>query len=46
MCIRDRDDLVIGITTFGESAPAKMLFEEVGFTAGNIASKAKKLLNK
>ena len=52
MCIRDRykilgrDDLVIGMTTFGESAPAKMLFEEFGFTAGNIVSKAKKLLNK
>ena len=44
--ILGRDDLVIGMTTFGESAPAKMLFEEFGFTAGNIVSKAKKLLNK
>ncbi|MDC2983536.1 transketolase [Pseudomonadota bacterium] len=44
--ILGRDDLVIGMTTFGESAPAKMLFEEFGFTAENIVSKAKKLLNK
>ena len=44
--ILGRNDLVIGMTTFGESAPAKMLFEEFGFTAKNIVSKAKKLLNK
>ena len=44
--ILGRDDFVIGMTTFGESAPAKMLFEEFGFTAGNIVSKAKELLNK
>jgi len=44
--ILGRDDLVIGMMTFGESAPAKILFEEFGFTAGNIVSKAKKLLNK
>ena len=44
--ILGRNDLVIGMTTFGESAPAKMLFEEFGFTAENIVSKARKLLNK
>ena len=44
--ILGRGDLVIGMTTFGESAPAKMLFEEFGFTAGNIVSKSKKLINK
>ena len=44
--ILGRNDLVIGMTTFGESAPANMLFEEFGFTAENIVSKAKKLLNK
>ena len=44
--ILGRNDLVIGMTTFGESAPAKMLFEEFGFTAKNIVSKAKRLLNK
>ena len=44
--ILGRDDFVVGMTTFGESAPAKMLFEEFGFTAGNIVSKAKELLNK
>jgi len=44
--ILGRDDLVIGMTTFGESAPAKMIFEEFGFTTENIVSNAKKLLNK
>ena len=44
--ILGRDDLVIGMTTFGDSAPAKMLFEEFGFEAENIVSKAKRLLNK
>ena len=44
--ILGRDDLVIGMTTFGESAPAKMIFEEFGFTTENIVSTAKKLLNK
>jgi transketolase len=44
--ILGRGDFVIGMTTFGESAPAKMLFEEFGFTAGNIVAKAKELLNK
>ena len=44
--ILGRDDLVIGMTTFGESAPGKMIFEEFGFTTENIVSNAKKLLNK
>ena len=44
--ILGREDLVIGMTTFGESAPAKMIFEEFGFTTENIVSNAKKLLNK
>ncbi len=36
---------VIGMTTFGESAPAGELFEHFGFTAGNVASVARSVLN-
>lgn len=35
---------VIGIDTFGASAPADKLFAEYGFTTDNIVSKAKALL--
>lgn len=35
---------VVGIDHFGASAPAKVLFEKFGFTAGNIVARAKKLL--
>jgi transketolase len=35
---------VIGITHFGESAPAKRIFEELGFTAENIVNKARCVL--
>ncbi|MBI5101185.1 MAG: transketolase [Nitrospirae bacterium] len=37
---------VIGIDSFGASAPAKVLFEKFGLTASNIVSKAEKLLKK
>jgi len=37
---------VIGVTTFGESAPAEELFKEYGFTVENVLGKAKKLLGK
>lgn len=37
---------VIGIDRFGASAPAKVLFEKFGFTAENIAEKARKLLKR
>jgi transketolase len=30
--------------TFGESAPAELLFEEFGFTVENVVAKAKELL--
>jgi len=30
--------------TFDESAPAELLFEELGFTVDNVVSKAKALL--
>lgn len=35
---------VIGMTTFGESAPANLLFEEFGFTLENVLSTAEDLL--
>jgi transketolase len=38
------DGRVIGMTTFGESAPANLLFEEFGFTVENILFVADELL--
>jgi transketolase len=35
---------VIGMTTFGESAPAPALFEHFGFTVENVLSTAQELL--
>ncbi|MFH4268157.1 hypothetical protein WAJ72_21460, partial [Acinetobacter baumannii] len=35
---------IVGMTTFGESAPAEQLFEEFGFTVDNVVAKAKALL--
>lgn len=35
---------VIGMTTFGESAPAPILFEEFGFTVDNVLSVANELI--
>lgn len=35
---------VVGMTTFGESAPADKLFVEFGFTLENVVAKAKSLL--
>ena len=35
---------VIGMTAFGESAPADLLFEEFGFTAENVVEKALTLM--
>ena len=32
---------VVGMTTFGESAPAELLFKEFGFTVDNVVAKAK-----
>jgi transketolase len=37
---------VIGMDTFGASAPGPVLYEKFGFTSANIAAEAKKLLNK
>lgn len=38
------DGRVVGMTTFGESAPADQLFEEFGFTVDNILLVAEELL--
>ncbi|WP_114194618.1 transketolase [Edaphovirga cremea] len=35
---------IVGMTTFGESAPAELLFEEFGFTVDNVVAKAQALL--
>ncbi|MEG0100739.1 MAG: transketolase C-terminal domain-containing protein, partial [Citrobacter sp.] len=35
---------IVGMTSFGESAPAELLFEEFGFTVDNVVAKAKELL--
>lgn len=37
--------IVVGMTTFGESAPAEMLLKEFGFTVDNVVKKAEFLLN-
>ena len=35
---------IVGMTTFGESAPAEQLFAEFGFTVDNVVAKAQTLL--
>ncbi|MEG9538796.1 transketolase-like TK C-terminal-containing protein, partial [Pantoea piersonii] len=35
---------VVGMTSFGESAPAEQLFEEFGFTVDNVVAQAKAVL--
>ena len=42
--VTDEGD-VLGMTTFGESAPAKDLYKEFGFTPEKVAEKAKALLS-
>ena len=39
------DGRIIGMTTYGESAPAGQLFEEFGFTVDNIVATAEELLD-
>ena len=38
--------MVIGIDTFGESAPASDLMKKFGFTIENVISEAKKLIQR
>ncbi|WP_434361388.1 transketolase [Parasalinivibrio latis] len=35
---------IVGMTSFGESAPADLLFKEFGFTVENVVAKAKEVL--
>ena len=37
---------VVGMTLFGASAPAKILFERFGFTPANVAARAMKLVGR
>ncbi|WP_020406955.1 transketolase [Hahella ganghwensis] len=39
------DGRIIGMSTFGESAPANLLFEEFGFTVDNVVAQANELLD-
>jgi transketolase len=43
--VTDEGD-ILGMTRFGESAPAEDLFKEFGFTVENVVAKAKALLKK
>lgn len=43
--VTDEGD-IIGMTTFGESAPAADLYKEFGFTVENVVARAKALLGK
>lgn len=40
------DGAIVGLDRFGANAPAEVLFEKFGFTAGNIVAQAKKLLER
>ena len=42
----NQGDLVLGMETYGESAPLEDLLEHFGFTISNVVSKAKELLKK
>jgi transketolase len=37
-------DSVLGLDRFGGSAPYKVLFEQLGFTAENVVARARKIL--
>lgn len=43
--ILNKNDKVLGIETFGESAPASVLLEHFGFTVSNVVELAKSLVN-
>jgi len=45
-CLVNLNDIVIGMETFGESAPGNELMNEFGFTVDNIVSQVKKLTAK
>lgn len=39
------DGAIVGMSTFGESAPANALFKEFGFTTNNVIAKVRAVLN-
>ncbi len=39
------DGAIVGMSTFGESAPASALFKEFGFTTNNVIAKVRAVLN-
>ena len=43
--ILNRNDKVLGIDSFGESAPGNQLLEHFGFTVENVVKMAKSLIN-
>ena len=43
--ILNKDDKVLGIESFGESAPANVLLEHFGFTTANVVELSKSLVN-
>lgn len=43
--VTDEGD-IIGMTTFGESAPAEELYKEFGFTVDNVVSRVRTLINR
>ena len=43
--ILNRGDMVIGIESFGESAPGNELLKHFGFTKENVIDAAKSLIN-
>ena len=43
--ILNKDDKVLGIESFGESAPANVLLEHFGFTTENVVELSKSLVN-
>ena len=40
------DGKIMGIETFGESAPANKLFDKFGYTVENVVKNAKEVLGK
>ena len=43
--ILNRNDKVLGVESFGESAPGNQLLEHFGFTVENVVKMAKSLIN-
>jgi transketolase len=43
--ILNKGDIVLGIESFGESAPANVLLEHFGFTTENVVELSKSLVN-